>query len=80
MLTHFRFEVLHTQIISHTSEVKTLGRYFTGTAKMVGKLVNCNATGNVRITLHRGAFVQPLLRGKSKSTTYSECVFVVLGI
>jgi len=73
MLTHFRFEVLHTERISHTGVAKTLGRYFSGTAQRVGRLVNCKEIGNVRISLHRGAFVQPFLHGKSKSE------FVVLG-
>jgi len=72
--------VLRTETISHVSEVNTLGLYFSGVAQRVGKLVNCTEIGNVRITLHRGAFVQPLLRGKSKRTAYSECVFVVLVI
>ena len=37
-------------------------------------------TGNARITQHRGAFVQQLLQWKAISITYSECVFVALGI
>jgi len=66
MLTHFRFEVLHTARASHTNEMKTLGRYFSGAAKSVGKLVNCNKIGKVRITQHRGAFMQPFLQRKLK--------------
>ena len=72
--------MLHTETASQTNEIKTLGRYFSGAAKSVGKLVNCNKIGSVRITQHRGTFVQPFLQWKIKSTTYSECVFVVLGI
>ena len=44
--------------------------------------VHINNTGNVRITLHCGVFVQPLLLRKKKpvSITYSERVSVALGI
>ena len=32
------------------------------------------------MTLHSAAFVQPLLQWKTINTTYSECVFVALGM
>ena len=43
------------------------------------QLSHLDKTGHVRITWHRNAFVQPLLWWKS-SITYSERVFVALGI
>lgn len=36
--------------------------------------------GNIRVTQHREASVHPFCSGKGVSTTYSEGVFVTLGI
>jgi len=46
---------------------------------LFNKSLNINKKGNVPITQHGGAFVQPFLQWKS-SITYSECVFVSLVI
>jgi hypothetical protein len=47
--------------------MKTLGRYLGGAADSVGKLVDCNKICSVRITQHRGAFVQPFSTWKIKN-------------
>jgi hypothetical protein len=39
-----------------------------------------NKTGNVHIKENRGAFAKILLPQKTIDVTYSECVFVALGI
>jgi len=43
-------------------------------------LVSYNKTGSVHIMIHWAAFMQPLCSGIAKSVTYSECVFVALGV
>jgi hypothetical protein len=47
---------------------------------VVAMLFGMNRTGNVRITQHSCAFVQPLCSGKAMSITYYECVLVALRI
>jgi len=43
-------------------------------------VISKNKTDDVRVTYHRGAFVQQLLKRKIKNITFSECVFVDLSI
>jgi len=64
MLARFKFEVLHN--IRHQWDENTGPILQWCHAKSVGKLVKCNYTGNVRITQHRRAFVQPFLQCKIK--------------
>jgi hypothetical protein len=53
--------------------------YTLTSCQLLSKLLN-NKTGNVHITWHGGAFVEPCCRGKIRTIKYSECVTVALAI